>query len=511
MKTHAFLKLADAIEQWLRSNPGHSPPSIREAAEQWHVSYRTAWKAFQELVRKGAVASKPGASMMRVAHGQPVVAARKFAAIYDRLRARILDGTYQTGKPFPKIDYFALHEAASRPTVSLAFSRLERENLAHRAKNRWVAGPALQPGAATGGIPPGHDAPVVLFLAQHAQSLSEFLAESYTNRFTFPFCNEIARHGIQGLPAVRSKSPGEVVTIPVGIEEVRGKIRSLKNRYRGALIVCIYPEMEKIGDWIRMLAGSGKPVIWFDYAAMGADCTRSRLSVGKQYFRMYQDESAAIRLALDTLTQSGHLDIGIHGANQFGWAARRAERLRSHAAEISPRGPRIFLSAGPAEKHWQFSRHFHIHEIISSTAGAAPRSDDGGPAPGHPAMAKSLIEKTPSLANLLRDHAPTALIALNDYMAREYYYWFTALGIRIPLDISMVSFDNLPAWTFSPVSTIDWGFERLGYQAAHIMINDLPVRADREGGIPGSCTLIHRGSIGKPVNSRRMLSLLGLS
>jgi DNA-binding transcriptional regulator YhcF (GntR family) len=508
MKKSSFLKLADAIEQWLRTNPDSSPPSVRAASEKWHVSYRTAWKAFQELMRRGVVASRHGSSMMRIAHGQPVAASGKVGAAYQRIKERILDGTHPAGKPFPKIDYFVAHENVSRPTVSLAFSRLGREGLAHRLKSRWVAGPA--PHASPGGeSSQGIDAPVVLFLAQHARALSEFFGESFTSRFFLTFCNEIMGHGIQALPALRSKDPVEVMTIPVGIEEVKGKIRSLKSRYCGTLLACIFPEEEKIVDWIAMLAGFDKPVIYFDYAAKGDRYTRSRLSAGRHYFRMYMDEPAATMRALEALVQRGHRTIGIHGADQFDWAIRRAECLCRQASEFSPPGPRIIIAAGPAEPHWQFIRHFHIHEIISSTVVPAGPLDDNAPASGQPAIAHALIEKTPTLVNLLRDHAPTALIALNDYMAREYYYWCTALGIRIPFDISILSFDNLPAATFFPVSTIDWGFERLGYQAAHIMIDDLPIRADREGGIPGPCTLMHRGSIDKPGDPRRIRALLG--
>jgi len=92
----------------------------------------------------------------------------------------------------------------------------------------------------------------------------------------------------------------------------------------------------------------------------------------------------------------------------------------------------------------------------------------------------------------------TAIIAGNDFFARDYYYWFTIMGIGIPDRISMISFDNQPEFFTYPMSTIDFGFSRLGYQAAHILIGDIPMHADAEGQLPGACTLVDRGSIGPP-------------
>jgi DNA-binding LacI/PurR family transcriptional regulator len=85
----------------------------------------------------------------------------------------------------------------------------------------------------------------------------------------------------------------------------------------------------------------------------------------------------------------------------------------------------------------------------------------------------------------------------------EYYFWFRAAGIAIPRDLSMISFDNMTQSIFLPVSTIDFGLARLGYLAAHLLIGDIAVRADRHGFVPGPCTLADRGSIGAPSRNRR--------
>jgi DNA-binding LacI/PurR family transcriptional regulator len=73
-----------------------------------------------------------------------------------------------------------------------------------------------------------------------------------------------------------------------------------------------------------------------------------------------------------------------------------------------------------------------------------------------------------------------------------------ALGGEIPRDLSLLAFDNMPESALFPFSTIDWGFSRLGYLAAHIFVGDIPIHADRDGAIPGICTLIDRGSVAPP-------------
>ena len=92
----------------------------------------------------------------------------------------------------------------------------------------------------------------------------------------------------------------------------------------------------------------------------------------------------------------------------------------------------------------------------------------------------------------------TAFIAPNDAFAQEYFFWFSSLGIKIPEDISIVSFDNNLDTHLLPLSTVDFGFQRLGYQAAHLFIGDIGITADSGGTIISRSELIDRGSIAAP-------------
>jgi LacI family transcriptional regulator len=112
---------------------------------------------------------------------------------------------------------------------------------------------------------------------------------------------------------------------------------------------------------------------------------------------------------------------------------------------------------------------------------------------------EQVLRRTQSLAGLVRQDI-TALLCLNDNWAQQCYLWCLAAGLRVPADMSIVSFDNHPDHQMLPLATIDFGFSRLGYLAGRILCGALPSEADRTGDIPGISALVNRGSLGPPNN-----------
>ena len=94
---------------------------------------------------------------------------------------------------------------------------------------------------------------------------------------------------------------------------------------------------------------------------------------------------------------------------------------------------------------------------------------------------------------------PTAFLAMNDVLAKEYYLWFRALGLRIPRDLSIISFDNMYESKAYGIASVDFGYADMGYRAAHLLIGDIPVATDgRRWHIRPEPVLHDRGSIGPP-------------
>jgi DNA-binding LacI/PurR family transcriptional regulator len=70
----------------------------------------------------------------------------------------------------------------------------------------------------------------------------------------------------------------------------------------------------------------------------------------------------------------------------------------------------------------------------------------------------SLRTHAPTPSALLDDLGVTAILAPNDYFAHQYYHWLRAAGLRLPEDVSLLSFDNNRYSLPFSISSIDFGF-----------------------------------------------------
>jgi LacI family transcriptional regulator len=103
-------------------------------------------------------------------------------------------------------------------------------------------------------------------------------------------------------------------------------------------------------------------------------------------------------------------------------------------------------------------------------------------------------------ANFLTHHKsnlPTALFAANDIMAIEAIRTLTSMGLRVPEDIAVCGFDNIPeANIIEPsLTTIDQFPQALGRQAAKLLIERLDTDQNSEPKIIKSgCQVVLRES-----------------
>ena len=286
-----------------------------------------------------------------------------------------------------------------------------------------------------------------------------------------------------------------------GLDQARGVLADLGERYRGAITIDTSITLDEFKDWVRILSCSGKkPVLLFDSSGSHPKSVRPNLSMTSSYYRLFLDEPSAVELALKSLAQTGHRTIGVPTFEQDEtWAAPRINKIRNTATALFPET--TVVQAVHQEAFWvRESAGLHNKlELLAENfrrfiaeSGQIRKVRSGLLHRGNPFFAA-----TPSIMRLL-EAGCTALIALNDWRAHQYLVWFRNAGLRVPEDMSIVSFDNLAESETVPISTVDFGFARLGYLAAHILIGDIPVKADKQGNIPGLCTLMDRGSIGLP-------------
>jgi DNA-binding LacI/PurR family transcriptional regulator len=86
-------------------------------------------------------------------------------------------------------------------------------------------------------------------------------------------------------------------------------------------------------------------------------------------------------------------------------------------------------------------------------------------------------------------------VAPNDWHANLFLDTLTALGVKIPRHLSMVSFDNMYHYSYSPITTVDFGHGELGHQTFHAIMNDVEPNTTGSREITARPLLIDRGSV----------------
>ena len=217
-----------------------------------------------------------------------------------------------------------------------------------------------------------------------------------------------------------------ITSTPVEAEAVRASLEFLLDQSIEALVV-IAP-YRVVLDELRDLHGD-LPVVALQTGALRAGAS----AVGI-------DQVAGARLAVRHLLELGHRGIQqLAGPDAF---IEAAVRRRAVDDELTARGiPKLPTLTGD----W---------------------SADSGYAAG-----------------ALIDPAATAVVCGNDQMALGLVHALTDLGRRVPQDVSVVGFDDIPesAHSLPPLTTVHQDFEEVGRRAVHALVATLEGR-DADGG-----------------------------
>jgi DNA-binding LacI/PurR family transcriptional regulator len=179
------------------------------------------------------------------------------------------------------------------------------------------------------------------------------------------------------------------------------------------------------------------------------------------------DHKKAVRLALEHLQKLGHEEIAfIKGQTFSSDSATRWSAIQEVAQEL---GIRI------------------RPELTTQLEGT-----DSTPAIGYPA-AKELLERRQPF---------TAVFAYNDISALGTIWAFREAGLRVPDDISVVGFDDIPAAAFNPgLSTVRQPLVRMGQIAAQTVVDQIEGVGDYRPEIRIEPEFVVRASTG-PVTAR---------
>jgi LacI family transcriptional regulator len=98
---------------------------------------------------------------------------------------------------------------------------------------------------------------------------------------------------------------------------------------------------------------------------------------------------------------------------------------------------------------------------------------------------------------LLMEERPTAIFALNDYMAMGAINAAMDMGLNIPEDLSVVGFDNIDMgkYTRPGLTTIDMPLEEMGRVSAEIIANLSADIVDEKRDYIFPCTIVERKTV----------------
>lgn len=185
------------------------------------------------------------------------------------------------------------------------------------------------------------------------------------------------------------------------------------------------------------------------------------------------DHKKAVRLALEHLQELGHKEIAFLKGQPF--SSDSASRWLAIGEVAEELGIRI------------------RPELTLQIEGT-----DSSPSIGYPVGKELLERRTPF----------TALFAYNDISAIGSIWAFREAGLRVPEDISVVGFDDIPGAAFNPgLSTVRQPLIRMGQIAAQTVVDQIEGRGEYVSEIAIEAEFVARASTG-PVPSRNATAKL---
>jgi hypothetical protein len=436
-------------------------------------------------------------------------------SLYRAIRGRMASGAYRPEQPLPKAGFLAHDEHVATRTVVRVYRRLLHDGHAYKRGRSLICGSPASTAAAS---MPGR---CVLIVQPAGTGWKDVALSRWTLPFANSFMREMLLYGIEPKTVVwdekdaRKSSPD----IPVGKSGIAALINALDGRLLGILVINIgwtrnSPDsMKAVSDLMRFFCGFRKPVVLFDHLvqvfepavkpALRPVIERmiSSQNVQRNFVRCHIDGLDGPRKALLALYRQGHRVIGFPalGKRAF-WLRHRLLDLRKVSAALDPAirvvdesEARPLFPAGPEANVREIADR--LSKINHPFARILLRRIGENPPPG--AEQRRLLHLSGFLGAFLMVPELTAFIAPSDTYAAQVYRWLLFAGMRVPEDLSLVSFDDRLEETYPhSISSINFGFDQLGFAAFHAMLGDIPVKVDKWLSVAAVARINHVGTLG---------------
>jgi len=422
----------------------------------------------------------------------------------ESILQRIVEGDIRTGHILPKSAFLVTDGGHSASTVSRALRKLSARNVIHKRGSRWVVGPATTAGPARRISRMLHPY-TVLIIMDRLNAWRELCTSYPSLRFCSPFISEAEKRDILLDQVITEPTPyGERVHTS-GMMAIVDRIRRMEDTFLGALIVGTRAQIPELGHWIDTFSRLRKPLVWFDQHNDGL--AGISLPRNASFTRCYFDEAAVTRASVETLESIGHRMVGLPMPCADFRLASIHERLSRapNTSIVSHEYPgdfwkRLFGTGHVFKEVKRLAKRGlpHVRTVLAPYMRMEPAAATTAIEQFGKHTRGYIVSLSPVMAPYVKEPLLTALIAPDNEWAKRYYYWLKAAGIRIPSDLSLLSFGNNLESQALPISTIDFGFDSLGYSAIHAILGDIPLSCDQHGSIAARPRAINRGSLARP-------------
>jgi DNA-binding LacI/PurR family transcriptional regulator/DNA-binding transcriptional regulator YhcF (GntR family) len=502
-------------------------PSLRQISQHYGLPLKHVQQIVGDLKREGLVKAAPRRGITLVSKevepGPPLPSISAVDSLLRTMRARIETGAYRSGQALPKTSYLAASERVSSHTVGRVYRLLQKDGLVHMKGRARIVGDAGQ--SQSGAMPAFRKS--ILMVQLNDPSWEEFAHSWWAQPFAQAFMREMSLYGFEPVTILlREMKQGSNPTgIPGGKRAIRDKIEQLDSRLAGILVVNMgqvsFRRLDSdLLDALSWLCSFGVIVIAFDplneAIRLAPDGSRNRRfenmvaqpDVNKYFVRAYIDHRKAAETALAALHRLGHRSVGYPvPPDPPLWVQHRlfdirkcAEAMNEPMRIIDSRDePPLFeynatttvakVAAMLRDLRWPLGRR--LAQILDDLQ--QPDTPCSGLAPA----CQDLLNLTASAGALVGRSDVTALVAPNDEYARKIFRWLTVLGVDVPERLSLISFDDRQEMLYPyTISSVNFGFDGLGYTAFHLILGDIPVKVDKERSLAANSRINHPATLG---------------
>ncbi len=516
--------IAQQLRKMVEASTDARMPSRAALASQLKTSMSTLQQAMVRLEREGLVMTKPrgGAYIARLVANPPAPAPKirkrtSASAAYEALVRDIEQGVIKKGAELPKVAALARRLGLGYRSVLDAYARLAKEGLVYRYGRSYVFGDWESRSALA---PASRGSAILVFQIKEGRWVN-MAANERLRGFFYAFTQEVINYNIRVIPVAALQPHKSMLSIPTGKEQIRQCIERLGNRLLGVLAIGEPLSGEQwrsnFQPWLEWFCSLGQKTIWFDVngsasaydnpgpITSGFVAMMSRPEIRKHLTRVHYDEQSGVRCAIEALMQYKHCIAAMPNPipRYREWATYR-KRLIDQWCELNDCAFKVSIEHAQSERSVDqimtalSSYTLSAHRMSRSIAGGvlAELADDRASRSQLPHRTM-LAETGAVLCKLVEEKQPSAILAPNDHIGRYCQSCLQLGGIAVPQEMSVISFDANPVRMYPySLSSVDFGFDYLGYQALHQFLGDRRVRLQKHRSLPSLCRLTHLETIG---------------